>query len=60
MPHNQPHDNDDNGNQEQEQTKPVDAMHIFHPLGAGLVGIGLAQVKVFCNLAKYIHKKTVS
>lgn len=58
--YNQPYNYNKQGKQEQENTQPVDAMHVFHPLRSRLVRIGLAQVQVFGYLAQYIHKKTVS
>jgi hypothetical protein len=52
----------ENNNQDrcnkQEQAQAVDAMHVFHPLRARLIWVGLAQVQVLGDLAKNIHRNS--
>lgn len=43
--------------QEHKNRNAVDAMHVFHPLGIGRVGVFFFEIKILGDLSESTHKK---
>jgi hypothetical protein len=50
----------DQGQNKKKEADPVNAMHVFYPLGFGPVRIWFSEIEILRDLFQDTHKKTVS
>lgn len=53
------HGQNDEAKNEEKKTGAVDPVHVTHPFGFRLIGVGLAEVKVLGDLFEHSHENNL-